>query len=87
MIFLLVRTSWEKIVMRAVTLLVIDQEGAYQNSDWIYKIITMVTAKNIKFMGINVLNSEESKDEKISGIIQDLNIVHLKLWRFLVYLT
>jgi len=33
--FLLVRTSWEKIVISAEMLLVIDQEGANQNRDWI----------------------------------------------------
>jgi len=43
--------------------------------------------RNIKFIGTKVLNSVESKDEKISDIIQDLNMIHLKLWRFLVYIT
>lgn len=48
------------------------------------KIKIRFKIKNIEFVGLKVLNEKGSKEEKISGIMQDLNIFHLKLWRFLV---
>jgi len=82
-----VRVSWLNIIVIIGNFIVLCRFADIHIGVWTVRMINRLNSKKIMFEGNSDLNTYGSKDEKISGIMQDLDCVHLKLWRLLVYLT
>jgi hypothetical protein len=72
-----VRFSWVNIVVVKGDFTAVDRFIDIQSGVCIIKIITMFKSRNMEFDGKSDLNTYGSKDEKISGIMQDLDYLSI----------
>jgi len=78
-LFMKVRASWALIIIINGAIIELAREEVIQNVSWVIIIRVMFIIINILMEGFSVLNLYGSKEEKISGIIQNMEYPFITL--------